>query len=441
MRKTAYIFAIVFLMVIHGAYSADFYQNRLEDGLVYRIYKSSNLPIISIDIKIKAGSYFDRKFGESNIVANSLETCDTKNLSSDKYRMMVDKFGGKISVSSSKEFIDIKAKFPFEYADRMFCLASEMLKSRFDDKNFNFVKKEASDTLKSLQEDKDYLAIHNAFVNFIKQKSYSHTSIGTFEGIESTTRKDALDFFKRYVNADNMLLAVSGGGFKNGNIEKMIDRYFSFLKKGKNYSFGQLDFKDGVSIKNIIKPVKQSYIYIAFKGFGKKDKRYYASKVLAFILGGNLNSILAKDVRTKHGYAYSVFSFNYAMIEGGIFVIGLQTQNKFTVDAIKRIFEDIKKIKTSIDEQKIADAKRYLIGKNEIALQSSLSVASSLSYGYMQGIEKLPWVNFRDKINMVTKEDVIDAARYIFKKDVSIGIVSNKNYKRQLDELVSEYGY
>ncbi len=315
-----------------------------------------------------------------------------------------------------------------------------MLKSRFDDKNFEFVKKEALDNLKSLQEDKDYLAIHAAFVNLIKQKAYSHTSLGTFDGIKSIRKSDVVDFFKNHVNAQNMVLSVSGGISDFKGIGKLIMRYFSFLPKGKASDFKPVLFKSGLNVKNIIKPAKQSYIYLAFRGFPKKDRRYYAADVLAFILGGNLNSVLAQDVRTRHGYAYSVFAFNYGMENGGVFVVGLQTQNRYTIDALKRVFEDIKHIDNFIKNERINNAKTYLKGKEGISLQSSLSVANALSSAYMLKKTGLPWKNFDKNIDSVTKDDVKSCAKTIF-SNVSIGIVSKISYEDKIKKLAKDYGY
>ena len=436
------VIAVIFVFLgFSYAYAGNLYEGRLSNGLNYRIYKTNNLPIISVDIKIKAGSYFDKKFGEANILANSLDSCATSKLTADEFRDMVDALGGRISSSASKQYIDITAKFPLSKADRMFCLLSQMFKSKFDKKNFDFVKREAADEIKSLQNDKDYLAIHSAFVNLLAQDAYSHTSLGTIKGIKSVTRKDVKAFFKRYFNTDNMVISVSGGKFKEQDIADMIKSHFSFLKRGKRASLAPVVFKKGLFVKDIIKKqAKQSYIYMAFPAFSSLDNRHYAAKILAFILGGNLDSVLAKDIRTKHGYAYSVFAFNYQMKKGGIFVIGLETQNVFTTYAVKRVFEDVKNIDSFITPKRVEDAKRYLVGRNEIALQSSLSVAGALSSSYMLNIRELPWEHFKKEIKRVSREDVVRVARQIF-KNVSIGIVSSKNYAKEIKQMAREYGY
>ncbi len=441
MKRLLIAFFIVMSIANTSWAFEDVYQAKLKNGIVYRIYKSGFLPIVSVNIKVKAGSYFDKQFGESNLLGKCLETCSKKNLTAEKYREMVDRFGGEISVSSSKEFISINAKFPMDRVDRMLCLLSEMFKTRFDKENFAFVKRKTINSIESLKDDNDYLAVHSAFVNLIKNPSYSHTSLGRIKAVKRIDRGDLSKFYNSYINADNMVISIAGGLSDRKHIEKLIKQYFSFIDKGKTRKLGDLEFNRGVFVKDIIKPVRQSYIYLAFPAFSFKDKRHYAAKVLAFILGGNLDSVLAKDVRTRHGYAYSVFAFDYQLVKGGIFVVGLQTQNKFTLKALKRIFEDIKHLDGFITKDSLNNAKTYLIGKNEISLQKSLSIAGALSNAYMLNVKGLPWVHYKRMINSLSKEDVLKASDLMFGHTVSIGIVSSKDYSGEIKKLARSYGY
>ncbi len=441
MKRVLIILTAFVLFCAALSNASTVYDNALSNGLRYRIYNAGTLPIISVDIKVKAGSYFDNKFGEANVLASSMGSCSTRDLESEQLRNMIDAAGGRINVSASKEYIDISAKFPLSEANKMFYLLSEMLESRFDKKNFNFVKKDAISSIESLENDNDYLSLHAAFVGLIKQPEYYHTSLGNISSIKDISVSDISAFFKKYFTTDNMVMSVSGGQLNKGNVKHMIRKYFSFLESGKSYNFESVLFKNGIFVKDIIKPVKQSYIYLAFPSFSNMDKRHYAAKILSFIIGGNLDSVLAKDIRTKHGYAYSVFAFNYELEQGGVFVIGLQTQNKFTLDAVRRIFEDIKGIDRFITCKRVEDAKKYLIGRNEIALQNSSSIANSLSLAYILNIHELPWVHFRQNIDAVKQSSVADAAKHIFNGNVSIGIVSNKNYEDDIKKIVREYGY
>ncbi len=303
------------------------------------------------------------------------------------------------------------------------------------------MKRNTINAIESLKNDKDYLAIHAAFVSLIKEKSYNHTSLGTVNGVKNVTRENVVEFFKKYFNASNMVVSVSGG-FSIEDVEREIRFYFSSIKKGKEAQFPQVEFNNGLHVRDIVKPnTKQSYIYFAFPGFEYGTKEYFASQLLAFILGGNLNSYLTKDIRTKHGYAYSVFSFVYRLPKKSVYVIGLQTQNKFTLNAIDEVFKDIKSFDSYITDENLKLSKDYMEGSIPIALQTPQSIAGALSDGYFLGISGLPWEFDVGQLKKVSLEELRKAAKVIFSNTVSIGIVSYKDFAKSIEEIAKRYGY
>ncbi len=440
MRKIVFFLMLFFLIGFSA--KAELIEGTLSNALTYRIYPKKGLPLVCVNIKIKAGSIFDKKskFGEAYLTAKSLENCDTKHLSYDELKEKFDEAGIVSGISVSKGFITISAVVEKSKLDRMMCLLSEILKSRFDKKNFEEVKTEAINSKKALLNDKDYLAIHAAFVGLIRQKSISHSSIGTIEGLKATTAKDAKAFADKFFRSNNMVISVSGDVDKN--IVDKIRLYFSFLKPAKNIvTFEKPQFNDFSVVKDIIKPTQQSYIYIAFPSVGCCKKEYYVAKVLSYLLAGNLDAFLPHDIRTLHGYAYSVFAFNYPLPEGGVFVIGLQTQNKFTLDAIDRIFKDIKAFDKYITPKKVETAKEFFINSKYISLQTPQSIAAALSDSYMRGVKDLPWVYATKMINSVSYQDVRDFAKKLFEGHVSIGVVSEKDYSDKIKAILKKYGY
>ncbi len=438
------VFILMFILFGCASFSATLEQGKLSNGLEYRIYKKSEIPLISLNIKIRAGSVFDElgKYGEAYILGKSLENCDSPKYKADRLRFIFDKYGVVSSVSIDKGYITISATALEENITPLFCLMHEILNSKLDIKGIDYVKRNTINAIKSLRNDKDYLAIHAAFSNLIKEGSYSHTSLGNIGAIKRITREDLISFYKKYFNAQNMVISISGGGFTSREIKDNLKFYFSSIPKGVNFNFPPVSFKKGFNIRDVVKPdTMQSYIYFAFPAFKYDTKNYYASKLLAFILGGNLSSFLTNDIRTKHGFAYSVFSFVYKLPRKSIFVIGLQTQNKFTLNAVERVFEDITSFDRYITKSNLEFAKSYIEGRTPIGLQLPQSIAASLSSGYMLGIKGLPWEYEVKKIKTVTIGDLKDAARILFSKDVSIGIVSYKNFSSDIKRIAKRYGF
>ncbi len=437
-------FAVVLLLVFSlTSFGSTLIEGKLKNGIAYRIYKKSDLPIISVNIKIKAGSVFDRKrkFGEAYIVGNALENCNSPKYKADRLRFLFDRYGIESAISVNKGYITISATALNKNITPLFCLLHEILNSRFDKKGIDYVKRNTANSIKSLKSDKDYLAIHSAFVSLIRESTYNHTSLGTITGVRNVTRENVVNFFKKYFNASNMVISISGG-VSNNSVKKYIEFYFSSVKKGKKAKFPLIDFNRGLHIKDIIKPdTKQSYIYFVFPGFEYGTREYFASKLLAFILGGNLNSYLTKDIRTKHGYAYSVFSFVYRLPKKSVFVIGLQTQNKFTLNAIEEVFKDIKNFDSYATNENLKLSKDYAEGSIPIALQTPQAIANALSDGYFLDVKGLPWEFNVEQIKNVSLKNLKKTAESIFLNTVSIGIVSYRDFSKSIEGIAKKYGY
>ncbi len=446
MRKFVSVF-IVCLITLYAfvSYSSNLIEGKLKNGLAYRIYLKSDLPVVAVNLKIKAGSVFDPegRFGLAYVVAHSLENCNTPMLTAEKLRIAFDKYGIKGSVGVSKGFIDINFVGLSENIDRIFCIINEFLHSKFDKAGIDFVKREAVNSLLSLKNDKDYLAIHSAFVGLIEQPSINHTSIGEIEDVKRIERRDVLRFFNTYFKPNNMVISVSGGGFDPQIVIDEMKFYFENRKGLRKPVFENPRFLKGLHVRNIVKPnTKQSYIYFAFPSFGCCSKEYYATIILAHILGGGLDSVLMKDIRTKHGYAYSAFAFNYELPKKGVFVVGLQTENRFTLSAIDRVFADIKDIDKFITAKRVKLAKDYFSGSIPVSLQNNQSIAVSLSNAYFNGIDELPWIHFEKSIDNITVEDVKKVASKIFNSgSLSIGVVSYKDLTTKIKSIAKKYGY
>ncbi len=440
--KKLFLFVVMFFAGFSAyAETPHILKSQMNNGLRYVIYKSSSVPVIAVDIKVKAGSYFDpqHRFGLAKVTAQCLGSCGTKDVSSEGFRKMADKNGINISIRTSKEYTDIHAESVSSRMKTLFYIVSQMLKPRFNKNDFENVKRKAADSVTSLKNNYDYIAIHSSFVNLINGSSYSHSSVGDIKDIKKITIKDARLFYNRYYSADNIIISVSGGGFDKLSADRYIKEYFSFLHRKNGIKLGRLKFNKADHISNSIKNVKQSYIYVSFPSVGLLSRYRYDVKILSFILGGGLQSVLSEDIRKKRGYAYSVFSLNYDLKNGGIFVIGLQTQNKYTLKAIDAIFSDIVNIEHFIDNRRVELAKRFIIGSMPIGLQSSLSVADKLSDIYILNIDELPWIYDKKHIKNVSLQDVKSIAREIFRGNVSIGIVSNKDYTKDIDVIVKKY--
>ena len=67
--------------------------------------------------------------------------------------------------------------------------------------------------------------------------------------------------------------------------------------------------------------LEQLHVVLGFDGVGYQDPDYYVAAVFSTLMGGGMSSRLFQEVREKRGLAYSIFTFNAAHSDGGLFGI------------------------------------------------------------------------------------------------------------------------
>ena len=428
MKKLIFIFLALFFSI--NLFSKDIMIKKSSSGLIYSVYKV-NSRISAINVLIRAGSIYDPqgKYGLANFLASMLKKGGTLKYSSDKLFNSLDKYGIELFTSASKDFIKVGIKFINDYKTQALEIFTEILfHPAFNYNEFLAVKKEIIGQIKSLQNNNDYLAIHKGFLKLIKNSDFSHTTTGTIKDIKSITIKDLKNYYKKYFTPKNIIVSFCGD-FNENEVKNIIEKNFSFNGRDKKFKapLKKLKFTDKSEKVFYKKPLKQSYIYILFPSQGYLGEDYYAIKVLSFILGGNLTSILPIKIRKEKGLAYSIFSTNYSTIEGGVFVIGLQTENKNREMAIKTILKVLDDLKgTGISNKMIENAKNFFEGSIYIGLQSTYALSSSISNGIFLGKSMPPWEYDLKMIKKVTKKQIDKLIREIFeKKRMVVSIVGD----------------
>ena len=131
------------------------------------------------------------------------------------------------------------------------------------------------------------------------------------------------------------------------------------------------------------------------------------------------------ELRDKASLAYSVSPIRLDGIEAGYFggYIGCSPEKvKTAVAMMRNEFSRLAEKRVSLKE--LDCSKRYLIGKHDIDLQKSSSVASAVLFDEMYGLPYDEAFYFSERLAGVTAEDVRSLANEIFSKPELLSLVS-----------------
>ena len=192
----------------------------------------------------------------------------------------------------------------------------------------------------------------------------------------------------------------------NENIQKLSDRELQYI-------LNKIERKEKVEEKEIIEEmdVTQGKIVIGLDLHLENENQMYDTVVYNAILGGSANSKMFQEVREKASLAYTAGS-NYIRYKSNIFIkCGIEIKNyQKAMEIIQKQLEDMKN--GIFTDEDIENAKKGIISGIK-----SIDDEQDTQITYLFGHE-ITNINttedeYIEKINNVTKEDIIKVAQSI----------------------------
>jgi zinc protease len=389
---------------------------QLPNSLQVIAYHRDDLPIVQMGMLIKTGACYDPpiKAGLASLCGNLLRA-GTKSRSSADISEEIERLGSQFSISVQREFVAIGMQFLSRYYKTGFDVLSDcLIYPAFSDDEVSRYKELQSGEIKSAEDDVWRLAPREFVRNLFQTPSYSNPLLGELETVNSFTRSDVLDFYNKYYKASNMILSVVGD-YDKSTIKDDITRYFSGMDSLPSAEPPVNEPKkiDSQVVAKYQKDTSQASIVMGNYSFQRKSDDYYAFLLMNLILGGDsLTSRLGYTIREKNGLVYFIQSGFTPMTKTGYWQIMLQTKNENASRAIELIREEIRKMRdTNVSDEELNDAKSNLRGRSALEIESNSGLIIKLLSIAYYGLEDDYMENLFRKIEMVTREQVMDVAR------------------------------
>lgn len=277
------------------------------------------------------------------------------------------------------------------------------------------------------------------FTNFLSKMfaghPYSREMIGTIEGLGRVTRDDLVGYRARLFSKERCHFSICG----NVDVDFWLNSINQHLSKaGKQavalsaHELGPL----GQKVRHFEAAEKeQAHVVLGYRSFTMHDKRKLHLQILQSILAGQ-GGRLFLELRDKESLAYSVSPTRLEGLEGGYFgaYIGCSPEKVQKAVAMMRV-EFSKLCDQLVSQEELDRAQRYLIGRHDIELQRTGSVASSILYEDVYGLDYNEVFHFSDLVRSVSAQDLQDAARSVFAGPDVLAVVGPAVIEKQCVEL------
>jgi zinc protease len=404
----------------------------MENGLKVLFVKKDNLPLVQFIFLSNAGCIFDPKDkkGLSNLTAMMLDEgageYDALQLSDE-----IDMLGSHLTIGSNEDNITVALQTLRENINRSLELLGKIItRPRFDEKDFQREKRKVLTRILQRKDNPDEVADHIFEYNLYgKGNPYSNLSLGKEKDINSITTEDVINFYNKFLTAENSTLIVVGDTSEE-EIKNLVNRYFGNWKKQLLDSDKIPEpIKRGNTIAFCNKEnAMQSEIRVGHISSKRNEGNYFAKLVLNTILGGQFTSRINLNLRENKGYTYGAFSaFNYFRNQAHFYVsTSVSTEN--TGNAIKEIFYELKNIKEGITKEELEFAKSSIIRRFPSNFETYSQVANNLTGKVIFSLPDDYFNTYIDNIRKVTEEDVnSSAAKEILSEELLIAVVGDKN--------------
>lgn len=430
MRINSWIF-LFFLLTHHNVNSIDFEQLKTEKGISFWFVKDNSLPLISMSFSFKGGSLLDPsgKEGSTNLMVSLLDE-GTENFKGNELKLSLKENGAKISLSTEKEKIEGSFQVVSSQVQEGFWLLYESInKPLFNSEDIKKIKKQIQASFKIDKSVVSTQASEKFNENFFKNSLFSRNIKGDNESLKKISRNDIFKIHKENFTKNNLIIGLAGD-IDSENAKKYIDYVFGELPSSKVE-------RETPPFKNLKKGKKflemetpQSTIVFGQRGLGRKNKDYFAARVLNYVLGGGgFQSRLYKEVREKNGLVYSIYSYLMPYESDGVIIGGFQTRNKTVDETILKVKEEWKKMQDQgITEDELGEAKTYYKGSFSRNFTSTISIATLLKVVQYYDLGKNYFVNRSEIIDNLKLKEINSLASSLFdEKNLFFMIVGKRN--------------
>ena len=318
----------------------------------------------------------------------------------------------------NEEFLPQKEELTKECMNILFDIIFNPLieKNGFKNEYVESEKKNLKQIIESKIDNKRIYSFERCVEEMFKDEPYGLYKYGYVEDLDNLTPQNLYEHYKNLINRCKVDIFISGT-LENKVVENIIKNTYvinNLKERMPEYIVEEKKSKQTKEAKTVEEhmQVGQGNLVIGLNVNSNQDNSKFITSVYNAILGGGANSKLFQNVREKASLAYTAGS-NYKRQKNAIFIrCGIE------IDNYGKALQTIKKQLTDMQEgnftQEDIDNSKKLITESIISISSEQD--SEITYYYGQELSEsfVSIDEYINKINNVTKDEIVKLANNVF---------------------------
>lgn len=413
-------FAVLFTMLA-GAASAEpskLHRHELDNGLTVIIEEERSAPVVSIQMWVQVGSADepDRIAGISHVFEHMLFK-GTEKRKVGEIAGMIESVGGDINAYTSFDNTVYHLTVPSRHFPTGLDVISDAIqRSSLDEGE---LAKELEVVLEEIRMNEDNPGrrlFKSALGAAFKVHPYGRPVIGSIETVKGLTRKDMVEFFRKWYVPGNMVLVIVGD-VDHGEALKEVKAAFKDMRRKSppRRTRPAEPAQKGLRTEVFTMQVQDARLGMSFHIPPVKDEDTYAIDVLQMVLSGGETSRLYRKLKIEDELVHSVSGYPMSLRDPGIFFITSVLEPEKAEKTIGATLDIVGRLASEgPDHQELQKAKFNLESDFVYSRETMSGLAGKLGY-FEATLGDLDYEKkYIEGIRRVSAEDVKRVAREYF---------------------------
>jgi len=371
--------------------------------------EAHGLPIVDVSIEFAAGSAYDprERAGLARLTLTLLKAGSARYSEAEVDRRIADA-GAELRENFDPDRAGFALRTLSSEAERKSAvdtLADLLQTPRFASEVFEREKTRAIANAAEAETQPDHIAEERLYA--LMYPSHPYGSTAKPATLSAITLEDVQRHYRIHYGSSDATVTIVGD-LSSGAARALAEELTSRLAKGDEGKVPPVaPPKPGETLR-VPHPSTQAHVLLGVPALARADPDYFPLLVGNYILGGGgFNSRLMTEVRSKHGLAYSVYSYFQPLAQRGPFQVGLQTRRDQAKEALKLAQDVISEfVARGPSEAELKAAKKSLVGGFPLRIDTNRKLLEQLS---AIGFYNLPlgWLDeYPARLEAVTLEQI-----------------------------------
>ncbi|MBI4794830.1 MAG: insulinase family protein [Deltaproteobacteria bacterium] len=406
-------------------------EHRLKNGLKVLLLRESRAPIISVQVWYKVGSR-NEELGKTGLshLNEHLMFKGTEKIGPKDFTRLVQKPGGSDNAFTSRDYTAYFENGPKTELRRWLEMEADRMRGlKVSEEDFNTERNVVLEE-RRMRTDDDPVSFlfEEVMAAAFKAHPYQWPVIGWFNDIQSLTRDDFLQHYRRYYQPNNCTVVVVGD-IEPQEALKEIEATFGALAPGPEPP--KVTAKEprqyGERRVMVHREAQLPFLLVAYHAPNWNDPDAYPLELLARILSQGRSSRLYHNLIYQQRLALQAGAdYNFDTANPTLFTLHAQPLPEKTVAQLEAALEaEVKRLQTeAVEEKELQKAKNQTVAGYYMSLDSLFYRGMLL--GRLETVARWTLVKeFVPKISQVTAADVQRVAKkYLVAENRNVGILS-----------------